>query len=64
MKTKKIKTANGKMEIHPVCCEWTGKQIGWKTEPPEGCTPAYFSFEVVNEHGTTVDPTVIELTTV
>lgn len=50
-----VKTGNGKTEIVPIYCEVTGDQIGWKTVLPEDAsifsTPAYLSFDVVDEYG-------------
>lgn len=37
--------------LNAVFCEITGEQVCWATIPPEGCTPAYISFSVVNNEG-------------
>jgi len=52
----KIVSKHGMSEVEPVWCEWTGKAIGWKTIIPDdvykpGMTPAFFSFEVIDEKG-------------
>jgi hypothetical protein len=55
-----ITTNNGEAELFPIFCELSGCQIGWKTNPKEGCDPAYISLEVISLDGDIIDPEAVK----
>jgi hypothetical protein len=55
-----ITTNNGESELFPIFCELSGHQIGWKTNPKEGCDPAYISLEVISINGDVLDSELIK----
>lgn len=57
-----VETAHGYTKLELVFCEITGKAIGWATSRNwvmSPVTPAYISFEVVDELGNVLNEDVL-----
>ena len=54
-KFPKIRFCGQWMILFPVTCEWTGKQIGWRSTVQkdwgDDVFPAFFSFKVIDRNG-------------
>ena len=51
----RIKFCGQMMYLFPVMCEWTGKQLGWRSTVGKECVvedvfPAFFTFKAIEKH--------------